>query len=262
MSRRNTTSSKRLERRAERQGRQPGGGTRPSQRRASGGGGRTRNAAPKQFNWLPIAAGVVALVVVGALVYAVTGSTSSSGDSLSGWQKAEQDSSTSLPGTYVPVHPGFDGQYGTQDDRQHFANGVVYPICSQDQVQSSQISNPLCYTSNPPTSGPHAQSPMAFRVLENPAPKENLIHNMEHGGVVIWYNTSNEDVINQLKSITSDSLDRRRLVVMSQYSGMEPDTIAVTAWTRLDKFPVSEFNRNRVTSFIEAHNKRFNPEGF
>jgi hypothetical protein len=43
---------------------------------------------------------------------------------------------------------------------------------------------------------------------------------------------------------------------------MEPNTIALTSWTRLDKFPVSEFNRNRVSTFIEEHNKRFNPEGF
>jgi hypothetical protein len=99
-------------------------------------------------------------------------------------------------------------------------------------------------------------------VLENPAPKENLIHNMEHGGVVVWYNTTNQEVIDQLKSITNSALDRRRLVVMSQYSGMEPETVAITSWTRLDKFPVSEFNRNRVNDFIEEHNKRFNPEGF
>ena len=28
---------------------------------------------------------------------------------------------------------------------------------------------------------------MPFRVLENPAPKENLVHNMEHGQIVLWY---------------------------------------------------------------------------
>jgi hypothetical protein len=202
------------------------------------------------------------IAIIGALIYAVVGVNSGPGDALSEHQRAEQDSNPALPGTYVPVHPGFDGQYGTQDDRQHFANGVAYPICSQEQLQSGQISNPLCYTSNPPTSGPHAVSPSPFRVLENPAPKENLIHNMEHGGVVIWYNTTNQEVVDQLKSITNEALDRRRLVVMSQYGGMELETVAITSWTRVDKFPVSEFNRNRVSNFIEEHNKRFNPEGF
>jgi hypothetical protein len=49
---------------------------------------------------------------------------------------------------------------------------------------------------------------------------------------------------------------------MSRYSGMEPDTVAVTAWTRLDKFPVGELTEDRIQDFIDAHHKRFNPEGF
>ena len=61
-------------------------------------------------------------------------------------------------------------------------------------------------------------------MLDNPAPKENLIHNMEHGGVVIWYNTDNADAIKELASIANDNIDRRRFVVMSKYTGMDPDT--------------------------------------
>jgi PKD repeat protein len=37
---------------------------------------------------------------------------------------------------------------------------------------------------------------------------------------------------------------------MSKYTEMEPNTIAVTAWTRLDKFPVSDFSANRIKDFI------------
>jgi hypothetical protein len=85
---------------------------------------------------------------------------------------------------------------------------------------------------------------------------------MEHGGVVVWYNTDNAEVIDNLTDIVNEQLDRRRLVVMSRYTGMEADTIALTAWTRLDKFPVSDFTEKRVEDFISEHNKRFNPEGF
>ena len=53
------------------------------------------------------------------------------------------------------------------------------------------------YNSNPPTSGPHSATPMPFKVLDNPAPKENLVHNMEHGGVVVWYNTDDAGVIDR-----------------------------------------------------------------
>ena len=172
-----------------------------------------------------------------------------------------------LPGQYVAPHPGVDatfdsGENRNSDDRQHFANGRIIPICTPEQIAANTLSDPLCYHSNPPTSGPHTASPMPFKVLENPAPKENLLHNMEHGGVVVWYNTQNQEVIDQLASIVNDELGRRRLVVMSAYTGMEPETIALTGWTRLDKFSAGDLERKRVTDFIEEHQRRFNPEGF
>jgi hypothetical protein len=148
------------------------------------------------------------------------------------------------------------------DDRRHVSNAVVIPICARDQVGQNKISDPYCYTSNPPTSGNHGQAPAPFAILRQPATKEALVHNMEHGGVVVWYNTGDQRLIKQLEELVSRELRNQRLVVISSYSGMEPDTIALTAWTRLDKFPAREFTEQRVVRFIERHNKRFNPEGF
>jgi hypothetical protein len=215
---------------------------------------------------LTIFAVLGAILIVGALVYAVL-QVNNVDDGPPAWMEAQLDENPSLPGQYVTPHPGADAVFdsGTNrqsDDRQHFANGTIVPICTADQIAAGTVSNPLCYTSNPPTSGPHAASPMSFKVLENPAPKENLIHNMEHGGVVVWYNTENQSVIDQLAGIVNDELGRRRLIVMTKYTAMEPETIALTAWTRLDKFPAGQLDRKRVTDFIEEHQRRFNPEGF
>ena len=175
---------------------------------------------------------------------------------------AELNDQPDLPGAYIPPHPGSDGIPGTRDDRIHLGEGVSIPICTEAQIEVNQGSSPLCYTSNPPTSGPHGAAPMPFTVLEDPAPKENLVHNMEHGGVVIWYNTTDQDIINQLETIVADQNSRRRLVVLTSYSEMETSTVALTAWTRLDKFPISDFTAQRVEDFIAEHHKRFNPEGF
>jgi hypothetical protein len=183
------------------------------------------------------------------------------------WQKAQANSSDKIPGQYIAAHPGADGQLCEvatcipgMDDRLHMQE--VIPICTSEQLASNNISKPVCYNSNPPTSGPHSSTPMPFKVLDNPAPKENLVHNMEHGGVVIWYNTDDQNVIKQLADLTNNELDRRRLVVMTKYTEMEPNTVALTAWTRLDKMSVSEFTVKRARDFIEENSKRFNPEGF
>ncbi|HLF79032.1 MAG TPA: DUF3105 domain-containing protein [Dehalococcoidia bacterium] len=183
--------------------------------------------------------------------------------------QAQLDSDAAIPGTYVAPHPGADGQLcsdrtcsTTMDDRRHVANFATVPLCTAQQIASGKISDPVCYHSNPPTSGPHAQSPAPFRVLPSPAPKEALVHNMEHGGVVVWYNTTDLRVVIQLADIVNAELNRQRLVVMSLYTEMEPDTIALTSWTRLDKFSVKDFSEERVQRFISRNSKRFNPEGF
>jgi hypothetical protein len=251
----------RIQRRDERAARLPGNAQRAHRNRGSATAVRGPSGG-LPITTILIGAGVIAIVAI--LIYAVTQADNvSTGPSAS--QKAQEDDDPSLPGVYYAPHPGPDGALyspATPDDRVHYNPGTVIPICTQAQLDAKNYINPLCYTSNPPTSGPHSSTPMPFRVLENPAPKENLLHNMEHGGVVIWYNTTNQAAIDELKSITNENVERRRFVVMTQYPEMEADTIAITAWTRLDKFPVSELTEERVRDFIDAHHKRFNPEGF
>ncbi len=249
----------RLEQRAEREARQPGSAT-PKARR------KRQAQATRKSGGLSagsIALGLSAILLVVGLIYLVSQTGGDAGPSdFEKAQEAALDDDPNLPGVYLPPHPGQDGVLGTADDRLHHVQGDDIPICTEAQIEASQVSNPVCYTSNPPTSGPHGDRPMAFEILENPAAKENLVHNMEHGGIVVWYNTTDEDVIKELEDIVRGQIDRRRFVVMSFYPGMEPDTIAVTSWTRLDKFPTSDFTKDRVEDFIAEHHKRFNPEGY
>ena len=260
-------SARGIERRAEREARQLGTAPRPQRTRTVRQVGTGRKIPIiGSLSGTTIAAILGGAVIVAILVYAVM-QVNNVDTSPPAWLDAQLDDSTSIPGAYIAPHPGADGVFDSatnrnSDDRSHFTPGTVVPICSAEQLAAGNFSSPLCYQSNPPTSGPHSSTPMPFRVLDNPAPKENLIHNMEHGGVVVWYNTSNQDVINQLKSIVEDEIGRRRPVVMSLYTGMEPETIAVTSWTRLDKFPVADLQRSRVTNFIDENDRRFNPEGF
>jgi hypothetical protein len=263
--------TRRLESRSQRQARQPGGSVPPPRRarvsRTPVKVDRARSAIP--WTTIGVAAGVI--LVVGIIIFAYLQSTKTSSNSTPDFIKAELDDNPNLPGTYVKPNPGPDGVLcteaacaGSMDDRQHVTTPV--PICTADQLSSDSIGT--CYNSNPPTSGIHNPQPAAFKIYENAIPRENLVHSMEHGGVIVWYNTENQDVINQLKSVVQGELDRRKIVVMSKYTDMEPDTIALTAWTRLDKFSVSDFNsdpskyKGEVKTFIDKLSKHFNPEGF
>ena len=168
---------------------------------------------------------------------------------------------------------------GTETDRTSNPSLVLLPDSGLMPVDSAYVSPPNAHGPAPdkPKTTQHATTgvgsfhnpqPAAFKIYDNPVPKENLVHSMEHGGVIVWYNTENQDVINQVKAVVSSELKRQKEVVMSKYTDMEPDTIAMTAWTRLEKIPVSEFTSNPskakddVKTFIEKLSKHFNPEGF
>jgi hypothetical protein len=251
----------RIQRRDERAASQPGNEQRARRQRSAQPAGIGRGGLP--MTTILIGLGVLAIVAI--LVYAVT-QADNTDSGPAGWQLAQEDDDPNIPGLYYAPHPGPDGilysPVPTSDDRLHYAPGTVIPICSQEQIDAGTISDPLCYTSNPPTSGPHSSTPQGFSNLVNPAPKENIVHSMEHGGVFVWYNTTDEDAVDLIKSVVQENDDRRRFVGSTIYTEMEPETIAITSWTRLDKFPVSELTEERLQTFIDENHKRFNPEGF
>jgi hypothetical protein len=125
------------------------------------------------------------------------------------------------------------------------------------------------YNSNPPTSGPHAATWAPWGVSDLAVPKEVAVHNMEHAGVVVWYNCSggpeplDNDACarlrNDLAAIVQATLAEGKSVLMTPYPEMD-HRIALTSWNHLDTF--DEFDAERVRMFIETFECAFDPEGF
>lgn len=105
------------------------------------------------------------------------------------------------------------------------------------------------YNSDPPTSGPHLSYIASWGIHTQPIPRELQVHNLEDGGVLVQYNCPREcsDLVRQLAAIVSRY---ERHVILAPYPGMEK-TIALTAWTRMDKFDT--FDEKRIVRFIEAY---------
>ena len=99
-------------------------------------------------------------------------------------------------------------------------------------------------------------------IFRKPWEPETLNHNMEHGGVVVRYNTSHRDFLDGLEDLIAKRLRRGDLLVLTPYAEMEEETIALTGWSRIDKFAVSAYSENRVEEFLDAHVCRFDPERF
>lgn len=104
------------------------------------------------------------------------------------------------------------------------------------------------YNSDPPTSGPHVEQLANWGMYKEPVPKEVLVHNLEDGGIVIYYNKSADDeTIKKLENIIS--LYQSRIVV-TPYPEMG-NKITLTAWGRIDR--LAQWDENRVTAFIDRY---------
>lgn len=120
------------------------------------------------------------------------------------------------------------------------------------------------YNSVPPTSGTHVGGKASWGVSDSPIPDELQLHNLEDGGVMVQYNCTpgkpaddtatpsaeEKDQCSQLVEKLSAIVKKYpEKVAMAPYSKLDTK-IALTAWTRLDKF--SDFDEERIQKFIKA----------
>ena len=110
------------------------------------------------------------------------------------------------------------------------------------------------YNSTPPTSGPHWGVGWASCGIyndEDEVPDERIIHNLEHGQVIISYNLTDEAEIKRLEDIAKDLSGRRNWMIMRPYSEIAPGEVAVTSWGWLDRF--DGVQEDRIREFYDAH---------
>jgi len=178
---------------------------------------------------------------------------------------AEADASRSLPGQYVDLPSVYGGFYGNDDGpttAPHTRSKVDYEGDGNTipPAGGSHWGSAAC-GSSPPDSPPLC-GPVPWGVYSAEWDAESLVHSMEHGGVIIWFNTTERDIVDELETLVTTRLNTGDLLVMAPYLEMEDGFIALTSWSRIDKFPVADYSPQRVVSFLDAHVRRFNPEGF
>lgn len=111
------------------------------------------------------------------------------------------------------------------------------------------------YSTNPPTSGDHAGTTATWGIYPKAPSDERLVHNLEHGGVIISYNPAKVDdaTIEKLKNLTRDLRRERVCLVLTPRDSIQDDKpIALTAWGALalldtyDEAAIRAFWRDHV----------------
>lgn len=135
-------------------------------------------------------------------------------------------------------------------------SGTKIEILDRNHVPESEKP---AYNSNPPTSGSHYEKTEEWGISDKPLTMERLVHNLEHGGIVIYYkcdakaDKSCEEFIANLKEITQSLMKKDRKVVLTPNDKIDAK-IVVTAWGWLDKMEV--FDEDRIRGFFSDHINR------
>lgn len=129
--------------------------------------------------------------------------------------------------------------------------GEEFPSEGQEHIAVGAEHKP--YGTNPPTSGPHYVQPAAWGVYGEPLPDEQIIHNLEHGGIWLAY----KDVDEETKAVLEDIGRRNPNSVIVTPRPANDAPIAVVSWTRLMK--MDTLDRAQIEQFIR-HNKNKSPE--
>jgi len=109
------------------------------------------------------------------------------------------------------------------------------------------------YSTSTPTSGPHDPIPTTPGFYESPQPPTKLVHSLEHGMIVLYYDQPAPDVMEQLKSWSSLYTGLWDGMIVTRLSGLGPNVTA-TAWRK--KLEVQPFDPAAIAAFIDAYRGR------
>jgi hypothetical protein len=120
-------------------------------------------------------------------------------------------------------------------------------MAGQDHIAANE--QPDNWNSNPPTSGDHLATPLPPGVYDNDQDMRALVHNQEHGYVVILYKGIPADQVDQLRQFVEARNGSK--LVLAPWSGLESNGVALTAWQNLET--MQRVNLDVVQAFVNDY---------
>ncbi|HEX7196242.1 MAG TPA: DUF3105 domain-containing protein [Candidatus Limnocylindria bacterium] len=169
-----------------------------------------------------------------------------------------------LIGLVLVMSGGRDPSAGLTQPDDGNAHVAVGTTCRSPEAPCG----PDPYSSLPGTSGPHWDpSGIAnWGVYSTPQNESQLIHNLEHGGIVIWYDPDALDdaqvaeLSSYVESQVSSGISGRYKFILTPWGGSEElgAAVAVTAWRHLLK--LDAFDLDAIRGFADENYLRHAPE--
>ena len=109
------------------------------------------------------------------------------------------------------------------------------------------------YQSAPPTSGPHWPTPVRAGFNHDRQLPEELVHSLEHGNIVIYYDTPSAETLDSLRAWTGHFVGVWDGVIAAPKAGLRGEVV-LTAWRRMLR--LDPFDAAGAAAFIDRYRGR------
>ena len=133
--------------------------------------------------------------------------------------------------------------------------GTKFPIAGRDHVAEGTR---ITYDTVSPTSGDHWPDPAQCDFYEKTLPNEQIVHNMEHGQIVVSYNLAAPSDVQKLRD-TLNSIELYTIWGLARaYGNIQPGEISLSTWGVNDLF--MGVDKDRIKRFFKAYAGNLGPE--
>ena len=133
--------------------------------------------------------------------------------------------------------------------------GIQHPVLTADHITEGSRAT---YNSAPPTSGDHWPIPARCGFYEEILPDELVVHNMEHGNIVLSYNLPLESDVSALRSALLNIDLNSAWGVARAYDQIPSGQIALSTWGVSDTF--LGIDEDRIKQFFDSYAGNLGPE--
>ena len=117
---------------------------------------------------------------------------------------------------------------------------------------------PAGYNTVPPTSGPHWPQWSNCGFFTHHLPDELLVHNLEHGNIIVSYNFTDAARIEALRAALSTVPLAEDFAIVRRYDAIPQGMVAITAWGVLDR--MMGVDTERIAAFFRDYPGNTGPE--
>ncbi len=138
----------------------------------------------------------------------------------------------------------------------------VEGVGEQQVVMPSRLHVPeeqtVEYNTTPATSGNHWDWWARCGFYEDGLPDERIVHNLEHGNIVVSYNLPNDSDVDRLKEFMDNFELAPAWGVTRYYDKIPEGTVALSTWGVLDT--MEGIDEERIERFFRTYAGRLGPE--